>query len=108
MSGGTVQSPPALVTTARASRDPSASLRRSRPRTPAVSARSASHAARSCGTSTTSGRWSDARISCTAATLKRRGVLTTLRQSAGQDVEAGCGQLRARAATGRRIPIAST
>lgn len=31
-----------------------------------------------------------------ARTLHRRGVLTTLRQSAGQDVEAGCGQLRAR------------
>jgi 23S rRNA (adenine2503-C2)-methyltransferase len=28
--------------------------------------------------------------------LNRRGVLTRLRQSAGQDVEAGCGQLRAR------------
>lgn len=33
-----------------------------------------------------------------ARTLHRRGVLTKLRQSAGQDVEAGCGQLRARAA----------
>jgi 23S rRNA (adenine2503-C2)-methyltransferase len=32
-----------------------------------------------------------------ARTLHRRGVLTKLRQSAGQDVEAGCGQLRARA-----------
>jgi len=31
-------------------------------------------------------------------TLNRRGVLTRLRQSAGQDVEAGCGQLRSRAA----------
>jgi 23S rRNA (adenine2503-C2)-methyltransferase len=31
-----------------------------------------------------------------ARTLHRRGVLTKLRQSAGQDVEAGCGQLRAR------------
>ena len=28
--------------------------------------------------------------------LNRRGVLTRLRQSAGQDVEAGCGQLRSR------------
>jgi 23S rRNA (adenine2503-C2)-methyltransferase len=27
----------------------------------------------------------------------RRGVLTKLRHSAGQDVEGGCGQLRARA-----------
>ena len=44
-----------------------------------------------------------------ARTLHRRGILTKLRQSAGQDVDAGCGQLRARAADGstavRRIPI---
>lgn len=33
-----------------------------------------------------------------ARTLHRRGVLTKLRQSAGQDVDAGCGQLRARSA----------
>lgn len=32
-----------------------------------------------------------------ARRLHRAGVLTKLRQSAGQDVEAGCGQLRARA-----------
>jgi 23S rRNA (adenine2503-C2)-methyltransferase len=41
-------------------------------------------------------------------TLHRRGVLTKLRRSAGQDVEAGCGQLRARDAAGapaRRITI---
>jgi 23S rRNA (adenine2503-C2)-methyltransferase len=31
--------------------------------------------------------------------LHRRGVLAKLRRSAGQDVEAGCGQLRARAVT---------
>ena len=31
-----------------------------------------------------------------ARALNRRGVLTRLRRSAGQDVEAGCGQLRAR------------
>jgi 23S rRNA (adenine2503-C2)-methyltransferase len=37
-----------------------------------------------------------------ARTLHRRGVLTKLRHSAGQDVEGGCGQLRARANT---IPI---
>jgi 23S rRNA (adenine2503-C2)-methyltransferase len=30
-------------------------------------------------------------------TLHRRGILTKLRRSAGQDVDAGCGQLRARA-----------
>ena len=42
-----------------------------------------------------------------ARTLHRRGVLTKLRRSAGQDVDAGCGQLRARAvsAATRRIPI---
>jgi 23S rRNA (adenine2503-C2)-methyltransferase len=34
-----------------------------------------------------------------ARTLHRRGILTKLRQSAGQDVDAGCGQLRARAST---------
>jgi 23S rRNA (adenine2503-C2)-methyltransferase len=33
-----------------------------------------------------------------AEALNRRGVLTKVRQSAGQDVEAGCGQLRARSA----------
>ena len=33
-----------------------------------------------------------------ARTLHRRGILTKLRQSAAQDVEGGCGQLRARAA----------
>ena len=39
--------------------------------------------------------------------LNHRGVLARLRQSAGQDVEAGCGQLRARALAGERqaIPI---
>ena len=31
-----------------------------------------------------------------ARELHRRGVLTKLRRSAGQDVEGGCGQLRAR------------
>jgi 23S rRNA (adenine2503-C2)-methyltransferase len=33
-----------------------------------------------------------------ARSLHQRGVLTKLRQSAGQDVDGGCGQLRARAA----------
>ena len=47
-----------------------------------------------------------------ARTLHRRGILTKLRQSAGQDVDAGCGQLRARAAPAaapgaHRIPIVS-
>jgi 23S rRNA (adenine2503-C2)-methyltransferase len=39
-----------------------------------------------------------------ARRLHRRGVLTKLRHSAGQDVDAGCGQLRARALdTGERV-----
>ena len=38
------------------------------------------------------------RAAAMARALTRRGVLTKLRQSAGQDVDAGCGQLRARAA----------
>ncbi len=43
-----------------------------------------------------------------ARRLHRRGVLTKLRHSAGQEVEAGCGQLRARAGAPdvRRIAIA--
>ena len=46
------------------------------------------------------------RAAAMARALNRRGVLTKLRQSAGQDVEAGCGQLRARSGVGaRRIPI---
>ncbi len=36
------------------------------------------------------------RAAAIARTLHQRGVLTKLRQSAGQDVEGGCGQLRAR------------
>ncbi|CAN5168645.1 RNA methyltransferase [soil metagenome] len=36
------------------------------------------------------------RAEAMARELHRRGVLTKLRQSAGQDVDAGCGQLRAR------------
>jgi len=31
-----------------------------------------------------------------ARSLNRRGILTRLRRSAGQDVDAGCGQLHAR------------
>ena len=43
------------------------------------------------------------RAEAMAKQLHQRGVLTKLRQSAGQDVDGGCGQLRARAlgATGR-------
>ena len=40
-----------------------------------------------------------------AAALSRRGVLTKLRDSAGQDVEGGCGQLRAREAVGRPVRV---
>ncbi len=49
-----------------------------------------------------------------ARLLHRRGILTKLRHSAGQDVDGGCGQLRARSESGelklsaaaqRRIPI---
>ncbi|MGI1128327.1 rRNA methyltransferase, partial [Pseudomonas aeruginosa] len=39
--------------------------------------------------------------------LHSRGVLTKVRNSAGQDIDGGCGQLRARATQGtaeRRIP----
>jgi 23S rRNA (adenine2503-C2)-methyltransferase len=36
------------------------------------------------------------RAAALARELHRRGVLTKLRQSAGQDVDAGCGQLRSR------------
>jgi 23S rRNA (adenine2503-C2)-methyltransferase len=45
-----------------------------------------------------------------ARSLHQRGVLTKLRQSAGQDVDAGCGQLRARAVAGAargESPVAS-
>jgi 23S rRNA (adenine2503-C2)-methyltransferase len=46
-----------------------------------------------------------------ARRLHQRGILTKLRQSAGQDVEGGCGQLRARAegvVRGRRVvPLVS-
>jgi 23S rRNA (adenine2503-C2)-methyltransferase len=40
-----------------------------------------------------------------AAELSRRGVLTKLRDSAGQDVDGGCGQLRAREAVGRPAKV---
>ena len=42
------------------------------------------------------------RAEAIARQLTARGVLTKLRDSAGQDVEGGCGQLRAREAVGRR------
>jgi 23S rRNA (adenine2503-C2)-methyltransferase len=43
------------------------------------------------------------RAAAIARTLQSRGVLTKLRQSAGQDVEGGCGQLRARALDGATL-----
>ncbi|MEP7205535.1 MAG: RNA methyltransferase [Casimicrobiaceae bacterium] len=43
-------------------------------------------------------RPSQSRATAMAQALNRRGILTKLRQSAGQDVEAGCGQLRSRGA----------
>ncbi len=53
-------------------------------------------------------RPSRARAATIAQALNRRGVLTKLRLSAGQDVDAGCGQLRARGHgdPARRISIA--
>ena len=45
------------------------------------------------------------RAAAIARTLHRRGVLTKLRQSAGQDVEGGCGQLRARALAPLSQPV---
>ncbi|WP_201494995.1 RNA methyltransferase [Rubrivivax sp. A210] len=45
------------------------------------------------------------RASELARGLHRRGVLTKLRHSAGQDVDAGCGQLRARAAPRAAAPV---
>ena len=47
--------------------------------------------------------WEKARA--IAASLHGRGILTKLRDSAGQDVDGGCGQLRARATAARTIPI---
>ncbi|MEO7151120.1 MAG: RNA methyltransferase [Burkholderiaceae bacterium] len=41
-----------------------------------------------------------------ARSLQGRGVLTKLRQSAGQDIDAGCGQLRSRQPAGDAVPIA--
>jgi 23S rRNA (adenine2503-C2)-methyltransferase len=43
-----------------------------------------------------------------AHSLHQRGVLTKLRQSAGQDVEGGCGQLRARALAPAPQPVTVT
>jgi len=45
------------------------------------------------------------RAAAIAHALYRRGVLTKLRDSAGQDVEGGCGQLRARAARPQPVMV---
>ena len=45
------------------------------------------------------------RAEAMALALRRRGVLTTLRQSAGQEVDAGCGQLRSRSLRGPIIRV---
>jgi 23S rRNA (adenine2503-C2)-methyltransferase len=47
------------------------------------------------------------RAAAMARHLHRRGILTKLRYSAGQDIEGGCGQLRARALAGHRTRSAS-
>jgi len=46
------------------------------------------------------------RIAAMAAALQQRGILTKLRNSAGQDIDGGCGQLRARTAPPPRRPAA--
>ena len=46
-----------------------------------------------------------ARAEAIAIALNKRGVLTTLRRSAGQDVDAGCGQLRARSLPVKAIEV---
>lgn len=51
------------------------------------------------------GRPSWARCEQMARTLHQRGILTKLRDSAGQDVEGGCGQLRARVAAAPARPV---
>jgi len=52
-------------------------------------------------------RPSAARAAAMASALNARGVLAKLRQSAGQDVDAGCGQLRARSTRVRVVPAAT-
>ena len=52
-------------------------------------------------------RPSAARAAAMASALNARGVLAKLRRSAGQDVDAGCGQLRARSAPVRVVTAAT-
>ena len=49
-----------------------------------------------------------ARAAEIARSLHARGILTKLRQSAGQDVQGGCGQLRARARAGLGASVKKT
>jgi len=49
-------------------------------------------------------RPSRARAEAMSLALYRRGILAKLRQSAGQDVDGGCGQLRARALNWQPLP----
>jgi 23S rRNA (adenine2503-C2)-methyltransferase len=44
------------------------------------------------------------RMAVIVGTLKQRGIITQLRDSAGQEVEGACGQLRARAQQGKSRP----
>jgi 23S rRNA (adenine2503-C2)-methyltransferase len=50
-------------------------------------------------------RPSPERCAALVATLMRHGILAKLRNSAGQDIEGGCGQLRARALAGAAAPL---
>ena len=49
-------------------------------------------------------RPSEERAQRLAGELHQRGILARLRNSAGQDVDGGCGQLRARALAGEAKP----
>ena len=46
------------------------------------------------------------RITNTVHYLHRHGIFTTVRNSAGQDVDGGCGQLRARAVNTQALHLA--
>jgi 23S rRNA (adenine2503-C2)-methyltransferase len=50
-------------------------------------------------------RPSSERMALMVGTLKQHGIVTQLRDSAGQEVEGACGQLRARAIDRQEIPI---
>lgn len=48
------------------------------------------------------------RIACMVSTLKQHGILAKVRDSAGQEIEGACGQLRARAVKVKRISFNTT